>query len=627
MNVRREKRMKKTIFNSCRRCWRMAAAIMLSFALLGTTVNVYASVRSDIKTGDVNNDAEITTADVVAAIKTLSGTYNATTVVEDACDVNGDGEFTVRDILILFQTVSNLRSDYTLGIDNLEAVSYDDPVPDVYKEGSSFLTEEEIGFYGADGYGKYATGGRGGTVIEVTNLNDSGEGSLRAALEAEGARIVVFKVSGIIYLESGLTIRNGDITIAGETAPGDGICIANYGLSVSGTENVIIRYIRVRPGDQNATSKSDAVDALDVKASKNVIIDHCSTSWATDETLSVSPSGDGATYDAVSDNVSIQWCVITESIAESRNIGIRHGMGSLVRGAQGASVTYHHNYYAMHSSRMPMIGNYMANEYDDGNFNVEFINNVVYNWSGLSSGKCGDSDENGEEFYTTNINYINNVFKAGSLSSGNYAFSDTSLGNHMYISGNMMNGELVEDQTTLVHIEDDALDTDANNYYDEDGNKIVFDAATYFLSEPFANSEMADIQDAADVEESVLSDVGASLYRDAVDTAVIEAYTEGTGTTINTPAESLGWTSTSIASTLTGTNYYDYMQENYPSLASYDAYEDTDHDGMSDAWEDAMGLDKNDASDGAASYMDSPYTNLDVFLQFLIENPDAAIAQ
>ena len=491
---------------------------------------------------------------------------------------------------------------------------------------------DNIGFPGADGFGKETTGGRGGKVYEVTNLNDSGEGSLREACEAEGVRTVVFKVSGTINLESSLTIRNGDITIAGQTAPGDGICLANYGMVISKAENVIVRYIRVRPGSTGAAlamvngGEKPEPDAIWIQAGKNVILDHCSTSWAVDETLSVSPSGEGDSYENVSDNISVQWCIISESLKQATFIGTRHGMGSLIRGAQGSKVSFHHNFYASHSSRMPMCGNYMEEEKDDGNFQFEFINNVVYNWTSRSSGKCADADENGEKLHITYINYINNVFKAGPFSEENYAFSEACIGNHMYIAGNSMNGEVPEDQKSLVLFEKDVLEDNKNPYYKKNG--LVLNIDEYFLSKPFEFSKMANIQPVENVEEDVLAGVGASLSRDSIDTAVINGYREGTGVYVNNPAESLGWEGPELPKEYkereNAQQYYDFFQENYPELKSYEGYADSDKDGMSDEWEAFMGLDSKDASDGAKLYGKTNYTNLEVFLQYLIENPDKA---
>lgn len=595
----------------------------------------FAAKQEPAKTyyGDVDTNGEVTAEDALLVLKHVV----KLSVIEEElplilADMTGDEAISSEDALEILKTVVNLTElrEYVAPQPTETPTPTPDPtptpepveyyIPEAFQE----TTDEVLGFPGADGFGKRTTGGRGGQVYEVTNLNDSGPGSLREAIDATGPRIVVFKVSGTIYLNSRLTIDDGDITIAGQTAPGDGICLANHGLVITRTSNVIVRYIRVRPGD-HAASEQVQEDAIWVQACKDVILDHCSASWATDETLSVSPAGSGVKYEDVSDRVSVQWCAITESIRLSRQVGTRHGMGSLIRGAHGASVTFHHNYYASHSSRLPMMGNYMDNESQEGDFNMEFINNVVYNWSGNSSGKCADADANGIKVYTTNINYINNVFKKGPDSRADFAFSEACIGNKMYISGNQMNGEIPEDQKTLVKFEADVLEGRDNPYYRYDGT--ILDQEAYFVSAPFAHSIMANIQEPADVERDVVAGAGTSLFRDEIDTGIFDAYYNGRGRTINNPGESLGWTGGKIPNGLYDEEYYEYMQGKYPFLYSFTGYEDSDHDGMSDKWEEFMNLDPDDPKDGAEYYNGSKYTNLDVFLQFVIENPYAATAE
>lgn len=241
-----------------------------------------------------------------------------------------------------------------------------------------------LAFPTAEGYGKYTIGGRGGKVYEVTNLNDSGEGSLRAAIEAKGPRTVVFRVSGTIDLKSALNIRNPYITIAGQTAPGDGICIKRYPLNISADE-VIIRYIRIRLGDES--TRSD--DAISARYRKNIILDHISASWSIDETMSI--------YHC--ENVTIQWCMITESLSQSNHTKGSHGFG----GIWGSNYsTYHHNLLAHHSSRNPRWAS-------GGGFN-DYRNNVLYNW-GYNSSYGGEKHQVGNpKFSDITVNFVNNYY-------------------------------------------------------------------------------------------------------------------------------------------------------------------------------------------------------------------------
>ena len=238
-------------------------------------------------------------------------------------------------------------------------------------------------FPGAEGFGANATGGRGGRVIAVTNLNDSGPGSLRAALDENGPRTVVFRVSGNIALKSNLKLKNGDITIAGQTAPGDGICLQNYGFALSGANNVIIRYLRVRPGD---TADVD-LDAFGGRDGENIIVDHCSMSWSIDECVSI--------YSGAR-NLTVQWCLMSESLYQSVHAKGHHGFGG-IWGGQNAS--WHHNLLAHHSSRNPRIVGKSVGEQL-----VDLRNNVIYNW-GYNSTYGGDGD--------VRVNLINNVYKPG----------------------------------------------------------------------------------------------------------------------------------------------------------------------------------------------------------------------
>lgn len=243
-----------------------------------------------------------------------------------------------------------------------------------------------LAFPTAEGYGKYTVGGRGGRVIEVTNLNDSGEGSLRAAIDASGPRTVVFRVSGTIDLKSALKIKNPYITIAGQTAPGQGICIKRYPLNISADE-VIIRHIRVRLGDETG----DDSDAIFCRYQKNIILDHVSASWSIDETMSI----------YCCENVTIQWCMISESLYNSNHIKGAHGFG----GIWGSNYsTYHHNLIAHHSSRNPRFAS--GSGYND------YRNNVIYNW-GYNSCYGGEKNEDDPNYNFFEINMVANYYKPG----------------------------------------------------------------------------------------------------------------------------------------------------------------------------------------------------------------------
>ncbi|HIO37682.1 MAG TPA: hypothetical protein EYN27_01865 [Rhodospirillales bacterium] len=250
------------------------------------------------------------------------------------------------------------------------------------------VTAEKIrSFPIAEGAGAFSVGGRGRKVLFVTNLNDAGPGSLRAALDARHPRIVVFRVGGAIELRTDLDIRSPYITVAGQTAPGDGICLQNRGLGVTYTHDVVIRYLRIRPGKQGTKE----FDSMGVVNSHDVIFDHCSFSWGNDEVCSLVVSS-GTRLD----RVTLQWCIISEGLD-----WYDHSMGFAVDSKDGA-VTLHHNLFAHNGTRNPRVGAWLGHSID-----ADIRNNVFYNWRDW----CGYGGAPKEG--TINLNYVGNYLKAG----------------------------------------------------------------------------------------------------------------------------------------------------------------------------------------------------------------------
>lgn len=417
-------------------------------------------------------------------------------------------------------------------------------------------------FPGAEGYGAQSIGGRGGRVIEVTNLNDDGPGSLREAVEVNEPRIVVFRVSGNIELESRLRIKNPYITIAGQTAPGDGICLKNYGLVIS-ADHVIVRYLRFRPGDNEGIE----LDSVWVSEGRNIIIDHCSASWGVDETLSVASSS------ANLGNVTIQWCMITESLNCSVHSKGCHGYGSLIRGGWGNGYTFHHNLYAHHRGRSPRPGNYNNHNIDPNGLIFDFRNNVIYNWSGAYAGYNADTDS------ITKMNFVGNYYKTGPNSTYNYAFLEQCPFSKAYFSDNWMNGYSPRDPWSLVRF--------------HSFTPAEINAYKQLIPIPVA---LINMDDAVTAYELVLADAGTTFpQRDAVDARVIEDVINGTGGIIDDEDEVGGWLE---------------LKSDSPPL-------DTDHDGMPDDWERMCCLDPNDSSDANGDRDGDGYTNIEEYINWL----------
>jgi hypothetical protein len=417
-------------------------------------------------------------------------------------------------------------------------------------------------FPGAEGFGAESVGGRGGKVIFVTNLNDSGPGSLRAAVEDQGPRTVIFYVSGTIALESQLAINEPYITIAGQTAPGDGICLKNYALGIS-ADHVIVRYIRCRAGD-NAKAE---VDALSISSGRDIIVDHCSTSWSVDETLSASTGGQLG-------NVTVQWCIISESLHDSVHHKGPHGYGSLIRGGWGNGYTFHHNLYAHHHARLPRPGNYNDRSKDPNGFILDFRNNVIYNWAGSYAGYNSDGSNGTNSI--TRMNFVGNYYKRGINSKGNLAFSESTPSAQAYFSGNCMNGSYPGEPWSLVTFK---------NFSSED-------LEAYKLSNSIRVPPV-QTDDAITAYQRVLAEVGATLpKKDAVDRRILNDVINGTGRIINDEDEVGGW----------------------PELESTKPPQDSDQDGMPDDWEKQYGFNADDSADRKGDADGDYYTNLEEYL-------------
>lgn len=427
-------------------------------------------------------------------------------------------------------------------------------------------------FPGAQGFGSTTAGGRGGQIIYVTNLNNAGAGSFREACEAMGPRIVMFKVSGLISLYSRIYIINPYITIAGQTAPGEGICIRGGQLSVS-THDVIIRYIRSRAGDNagyNSGINPDNRDAFEIQNEfiqpYNIILDHCSASWAIDENMSTWFN---------CNNITIQWCIISEGLHNSLHSYGPHSKGLLI-GDGGSNISVHHNLFAH---------NYDRNPFAKDRTTSEVVNNVMYNWGGAATSESSqamyyygviDVAPDGETF----SNFIGNTMKKGVDSYTenwgvriNGGMPNTSK---LYLKGNVGPGRPVDtgEDWDIVRWGTAAKDEWGVNTYS------------------FTSSNIVE-QTAAQSYTDVLNGAGATLpKRDAVDTRVINSVINGTGSIINSQTSVGGW----------------------PTYNSGTALTDTDNDGMPDSWETIYGFDANSSSDGSQDADADGYTNVEEYL-------------
>nr|HQU84398.1 pectinesterase family protein [Pyrinomonadaceae bacterium] len=426
----------------------------------------------------------------------------------------------------------------------------------------------------AEGAGAYSVGGRGGDTYHVTNLNDSGAGSLREGISsATSARTIVFDLSGTINLNTDLRINKPFITIAGQTAPGDGITIAGRSTIITDTQHIVIRYLRFRGGDINCPSMQG--DSFWVDKSKDVIIDHVSASWSIDESLSVTES----------DRVTVQWSFISESLNNSCHLNDegtgfeRHGFGSLIRYGSGR-ISYHHNFYAHHFNRNPRVG-------DD--ITLDFVNNVIYDW-GTDASYSGGAAEG-----ITKVNYVGNYLVAGPNTPANKrarAFNGGSVNTWIYQTGNVIDSN--------VNGIRDGSDTGWTMFV----NSYTQQAAPLGRNAPNSASAIEiDAQTAGSAYTSVLATAGASRTRDAVDNRLVTETNNETGAMIDSQTQVGG----------------------FPLLNSQPAPIDTDQDGIPDNWEIARGLNPNDPNDANAIAANG-YSNLENFVNQGLFAPTAANA-
>ncbi|MBO6028153.1 MAG: fibronectin type III domain-containing protein [Bacteroidales bacterium] len=488
------------------------------------------------------------------------------------------------------------------------------PPSSQYYEQFSIPAAEEDGvaraFPGAEGGGMYTTGGRGGKIYHVTSLEDNNtQGTLRYGIEnAERPLTIVFDVAGTIALQKQLQIKKGDLTIAGQTAPGDGICLKNYTFRIHAS-NVIVRFIRCRMGDEKQT-EDDAMQIMDKYGDsfEKIIIDHCSVSWCTDECASFYGMKD----------FSFQWNIVSESLRNSIHDKGAHGYGGIWG---GTNATYHHNLLAHHDSRNPRIDHdYVSHQKGP----VSIFNNVVYNWKGNSCYGGESSSNNGSDY--RKYNFFNNYYKPGPVTPSNHIWflqpttscsncGGTILPGHFYMDGNVMHGR---DALTADNWK--AGTSSPVSVYISESNVSKIREANRFATDTYQS-----VHTGAACLDPVLTYAGASFSRDAIDTRVAKETKDGTSTYkgSNTSAKDpstngLIDTQTDVADA-TWKNGWPVYAATADQLARI---KDSDADGMPDWFEEQFGLNKSDKNDAGQVTLDknSRYTNLEMYLHYLVKD-------
>lgn len=517
---------------------------------------------------------------------------------------------------------SDTTSDDTPGTGNGPGNGGGTPDPDtptVVDFGLPLANEDDgvvRAFPGAEGGGMYTTGGRGGKVYHVTKLTDDGTaGTLRHAVEQSGARTIVFDVAGTIALSRELEIKQGDLTIAGQTAPGDGICLRDFPVTIK-ADNVIIRYLRFRMGD--TTQAED--DALGGKYHSNIVIDHCSVSWCTDECASFYANR----------NFTMQWCIISESLNNSVHGKGAHGYGGIWG---GGNASFHHNLLAHHKSRNPRFDHPYV--YDKNNASiieqygghVDFRNNAIYNWGDSENCYGGEMCE---------INMVNNYFKEGPASKSNkyffvaYGSSCTECSSYGYTYEELLT-KVYADGNLYLKKDGSQADFSADNYagiYDKarksyttytDDNTGTYRLPGMLSIEHDGQACYTTTHSAEGAFDAILAYAGASLKRDAVDKRAVDDARSGKATITdggNGSTDGIIDTQSAVGG--------------WPVLAATDEEiaraKDSDGDGIPDYYEELFGLDKNNAADGRTKTLDPKglYTNLEVYLHYLVRDITAA---
>lgn len=479
-----------------------------------------------------------------------------------------------------------------------------------------------LAFPGAEGYGRWARGGRGGVVIEVTNLNDSGPGSYRAAIQASGPRTVIFKVSGLIRLQSQCIVGNGYLTIAGQTAPGEGVCIANWRAGMSGPNDVVMRYMHFRTGD----SAKQSMDAMSLGSATHTIVDHCSLSWSLDVACNSLQSGSVGSQAAMT---SFQKNIISEPLRYSyhyndtlrsqgySNVYQPHAFGASISGEIGS---YHHNLIAHSTDRnWSMAGGLDQSVHYGGSLDMR--NNVVYNFGARTT-----------DGGVARANYVNNYYKrtpANLGMSANWLLMLDSINTNWgtpsyYMAGNVLEG---------------------TSYYTNNWMNGSFRNGLPMTGLNVSNAEIfpsyVTTQSASNAYKVVLSDVGCNLPgRDLIDQRVIGEVIDGTTHYIGTngphytidgyyQSNSVGPDNPGFIDSQTDVHDYtnDVAKPNYsanypwPPYATYNVPRDTDHDGLPDWWEVLRGFNTNSAvgdfSDANADLTGDGYTELERYLNWM----------